>query len=308
MVTPSEWVSTDTVMANARRRLDRPMEPADPIPNRRDLDYAVVAFDFGLIGAIGALVVGFELLASEALKASLTHETGVGTALSLFGHAFVHYAPGDMVWNLLGYLVLSLLAYALALGVDERQWILLSLVSVVVVVPPVTGLSDSVVFGILSPEQSVSIRGFSAVVAGLAGTVFVAYLGLLRRLYDTVVLAIVGGMFLLGLAGVIARLYTTWPPMPFAVSLLVAGGLLVLRGGWRSGWEPGAVDSPRLLVSLLAGVVVGVALFTAVLVLFPAEFERTGSFTNVYGHAAGWFTGMVVAWWGHRYWTRTSWW
>lgn len=274
---------------------------------RRTLDVTVLVFDALVVAGPVVVLAIVQFLAPDGTKVALTHVTGVLTPLSLFGHAFVHFSTADLVWNVLGYVVLGLLAYALAIWLDERLWFLLSLVSVLLVVPAVSGGVDEILFAQVFARGPISIRGFSGVVAGTAGLVFVLYLGAIRRLYGPVSAATVGALGVAWFGTVLEVIYSPATIPRALMGLVVALALLITVAGRRTSWSPGPFRRGRLARALLAGVPVALVLTASTVLLFPADPFAVGPTTNVYSHAVGFFTGVVVSIWGHRYWAHLDW-
>ncbi|MFB6131979.1 MAG: hypothetical protein ABEJ44_01060 [Halanaeroarchaeum sp.] len=283
------------------------MKSARSDPDRGFPDFEVFALDVGLLGLVPVGVLLVHFLASATTKSRLTHEIGSLTPLSAFGHAFVHFSFGGLLANLLGYVVLTAVGYGVAVSIGERRWFHLSLVTVVITVPIIAGIVDGFVFGSVSSGTTISIRGLSAVVAAIAGLLYVLYLGLLRRVYDPFAAVLGGCALAIALVAGFADGYATVPRSMVYALPLVAFGILGVEGMRRAEWSLRNVRMWTLRAAVPSGVVVTATLLAAAAGLFPADLHVGGSFTNVFGHAVGWITGAVVAGWGHRYWTGVSW-
>lgn len=283
--------------------MKRPLPDGDrPVP-----DSEVVAFDVALLAFVPTGVIFFHILASSSLKSRLTHEIGASTPLSMFGHAFVHFSFEGMLWNVLGYVVLVSIGYGLAICIGERSWFVLSLAAIVATVPVAAGIIDGVVFESVAPATTISVRGLSAVVGGIAGLLFVVYLGLLRRVYDPTAVVLGGSALWIALVAAFADGYSSLPRV-WVYSLPILAVVIVgIEGMRRSGWSPRRIEMEKLRAVFPSTVIVTAALLAAIVVMFPNDLHSGGTFTNVFGHAAGWTVGVVVSWWGHRYWTDVSW-
>lgn len=283
--------------------MNRPHSEWDhPLP-----DYEVVVTDVAFLAIVPILVLLVQFLASVTTKSRLTHEIGAATPLSLFGHAYVHFSLGGLLSNVLGYVVLVVVGYALAIRMGERAWYLLSLTAILVTVPVLTGITDGFVFGSVAPSTTVSVRGLSSVVAAVGGLLFVVYLGLLRRVYDFSAAVLGGSALAIALEAGFADGYATVPWTWVYALPMLAFAIVCVEGLRRSGWSPRRVGVGPLRTVVTNGTVVTAVLLAAVVVLFPDTLFVGGRFTNVMGHAVGWTGGAVVSWWGHRYWTDVSW-
>lgn len=272
----------------------------------RDVDYAVLGFDLAFIAVIALVPVGTQVAVSESTLQAVTHYSGVATPLSLVGHAFVHFSPIGLLWNGIGFLVVSLVAYGMATLIGERLWFLLSLLVVVGLVPLLTGLVDEVVFTNLY-STAVAIRGFSGIVAGVAGLVYVSVLALVRRFYDPVAVGAVGAAIIIWLLVMVSVIYSVATIPQATIAVLVAAGGILLAGGRRASWSVRDVRIDRLGIVVPGVIVVSATLSVATIGLFPATPSVTGSVVNVYSHSSGFGFGVLIAMWGHRYWTQVDW-
>lgn len=156
-------------------------------------------------------------------------------------------------------------------------------------------LSSYVLLGWFVPATTSVERGFSGVVAGFAGLVFVAFLVWMNREVGLDVTQAVGQTIVLLMLWELSMIYTSW--IDVRVTALVAFGivlswLLPLRGvPWRNAWD----RREAWWMELRLAIGVGIVLLTLVVSLFPSAPLRDGTFTNIFAHGAGLVWGSLVS-------------
>lgn len=285
-----------------RRLRDHPPHPAD---------WQILALDAAILLTVPLALVAIQFAGSPALHQLLTVDSEQVTLLGWIGHWAVHYSTGLLLANLLGYALVVGVAYGLAWAQEERWWFRLSAGAILLVVPSAATLGSDLAFAHLRPGLTYTARGASAVVAGLLGLLAVLFLGLLERRYDTRA-AVVGGGFLT--VGVLLSLLVRVGSPSRATIGGVLGALALVLGfditmRLRKGIHEAhtRINWRRLGGTLLAGAVVFVVTLSIAVALFPADPFHGSQITNVFGHAAGFLVGALIALWGRRYWSPRSW-
>ena len=156
-------------------------------------------------------------------------------------------------------------------------------------------LSSYVLLGWFAPAATPVERGFSGVVAGFAGLVFVAFLVWVNREFGLAVTQAIGQMGVLLMFWELSVIYAGW--IDVRVTALVAFGLalswvLLLRAvSWRDAWDRREAWWGELRLAIGVGIV----LLTVVVALFPVDPVSGGTFTNIFAHGAGFVWGGLVA-------------
>jgi hypothetical protein len=265
--------------------------------------------DLALLLVVPVAFACLQLLGSSSLLDLLTFESTNQTLHGLFGHWMVHYSGLLLIENAAGFLLFGSVAYLLAWLLDERRWFRLSMVTILLVVPPLSAIVSAWGFGRLIPDLAYQSRGASAVVAAVLGLLYVFGLGVVHRVYDFRAAVSIGGAMLVGSFTVLLLQIGTGSPVRAltlagsAVAILVfdlverrfsAGGHLTVRVVPLA-----SVGSTSVAIFLIMAV--------AFLALFPADPFEGATITNVFAHATGFGLGVTIGVWGRRYWTADSW-
>lgn len=287
--------------------------PRERVP----VDWLVLGLDAGVGLFVGVLTIAVHFGGPD-LQLLLTYDSTRPSLFALVGHWVVHQSGKHLGGNLLGYGIVVSIGYVIAWRIRERRWFRLSVLAILIVVPSGSALVSAVAFERLIEGFAYQSRGASAVVAALGGLLFVTFLGAVRRRFDPRATITVGGV-----VAVIALLsLLSAVSSPSASTLALLGGAVLLIGGidlgkrvcsqYRVDGMAGlGVQMRANLASLgeLTILAVGVTTVLSWLLigLFPADPFSGPTITNVISHASGLVIGLIIPFWGHRYWTRQSW-
>lgn len=245
---------------------------------------------------------------SDSLKQTLTYHASNPELHALVGNWLVHISDVHLIGNLEVFALLSLVGYAVTIWMGELRWFRLSLLGNLLITPIVVNSLSSLRLSMTAHGGATSQVGFSGVVAGIAGMVFILFLGLVRRYYEARAVLTVGGTITLLLLGEVVYSYSS----PTMVTIGIFGTCLVLlvlldsaERIWRSGLD--SVRSRVLAEMLVLGVLVTGTLMVTVSGLFPGDIPQTEPMPNLYGHAVGFVSGGIITFVGHRYWTGLDW-
>lgn len=248
--------------------------------------------DAGVLTLLAGLLIAVHALVPPSLQAQLAFDHQAVAPWMVWTHAYVHTDWTHLLTNVAGYLSLGAVAYVLCRRLDARRWFWLTTAAFVVLLPVFVSLSSYVVLGWIGPATLPPERGFSGVVAGFAGFVFVAFLLWVSREAGLAVTQAAGQGVILLMLWELSVIYAGWEEMLLS-SGLIAGGLglswvLIFRAvSWPDVWT--RRDAWWAELSFAVGIVV--VLLTAVVALFPAELVSGGMFTNIFAHAAGFLWG-----------------
>lgn len=251
--------------------------------------------DACLLSLLAWVLVGIHVLAPSSVRAQLAFDHGAFVFWTLWTHAYVHDGWSHLLQNVGGFGVIAGVAYFLCRGLNARRWFWVSVMAFLVVLPVLVSLSSYVLLGVFAPAATPVERGFSGVVAGFAGLVFVAFLVWMNREFGLAVTQAIGQMAVLLMLWEVSVIYAGW--IDVRVTVLVAFGLalswvLLLRAvSWRDAW--GRREAWWTELQLAFGV--GIVLLTVVVALFPADPVSGGTFTNIFAHGAGFVLGGLVA-------------
>lgn len=252
--------------------------------------------DISLILAVALLLVAIHVLVPESIQTRLTFDHAAFNPLTLLTSAYVHNSTQHLTGNVVGYLLAVVYAYALCWQVGERRWFRRSFLACLAVLPVLVSLTSYAIIQVRYPAFNPVSHGFSGVVAGFGGVLFVAlYLFLQERFDRHLAGTIAISVFLLLLievdiiyAGTIRLLVAGLAIVGIVLSLISYGREARLDPvpdmEW---WSLGAVGVLVLLtVVVLSWLVVG---------LFPATLVQGGTVTNIFAHAAGFLYGGCLA-------------
>lgn len=274
----------------------------------RSIDWFVLAVDLLALLGVPVLLVFLQVGAPESFQSLLTYSTEETTLHGLFGHWAVHYSGRHLLENLTGYGFVVVMGYILAWLLQERWWFRLSMLTILLVVPTLTMMVSLLGFGVIEPGLSYTSRGASAVIAALLGLLYVVSIGFVRDLVDPRAAISVGGaMLILALTGLLTQIGSPSPVVfwgllgAVAIILLLDGGVRLRHGSLS------AVRWPAIGMIAVIGYGVTMVMFVVFGGLFPADPFAGDTITNVFSHASGFALGVIITFWGHRYWTGDSW-
>jgi hypothetical protein len=258
-----------------------------------------VALDLVVLVAVAGLLVAVHELLPAATQARFAFDHGAPRPLALVTAAYVHADDAHLVGNLLGYGTMTAVTYLVTGHLGRRRWFWWTSLCLFLLVPALVNLANYAVLVTWFPGLTPTNRGFSGVVAGFGGFLFVAAAVFVGDEYGRPVGVYVGeAAGLLVLALVTAR-------ASGAVSVLSAGLVLIglvaavfgVRLELRRGGVSAAADRTRRRVvadGLFAGslfALVGILVYG----LVPTSVVVNGRLTNVFAHAVGFAFGVVLA-------------
>jgi hypothetical protein len=243
-----------------------------------------------LIAALTAVHVG--LPASR--RATLVFKHHAVEPWALLTSAYVHHNLTHLVNNLVGFVIAVSVVYWLCWRLDARHWFRVTTVTFVVTLPILVNLSSYAIFGVIVPDASLIGRGFSGVVAGFVGFLFAALLVWIAAQTSRDMAVYLGEIIGVLMVWILALIYSGF-------ELHVAG--LALVGMGVSGWGVSTeIDPARIrdrwrqsLPEVSAGFGIVVVLLWFLVALFPPDFASGEIATNIFGHAAGFGWGTLIA-------------
>lgn len=260
----------------------------------------VIIADLIAIGSVAGLLFAIHLLVPPAIHSQLTLIHDSVEPITLLTAAYVHLTDGHLQNNLLGYGSVAIMVYLTCLQIHRRRWFWTSVVALLLIVPVLVSLSSYVILTVQYPTaMQIESRGFSGVVSGFAGFLFVALVAWVRTFYTGERAAYVGQIVAITLAAELLIIYTNSLSIVEVTLLSVGIGLPLAALGYRTvtSWESstaalsvhGALDTGYVvLVSIMLGAVV--------YGLFPEQIVTSGTVTNIYAHFAGFVWGALLAW------------
>lgn len=286
------------------------MEWSDVLTPMRDAVDRWLVGDAGLLSLLVWVLVGTHVLVPTGVRAQLAFDHAAFVPWTLWTHAYVHHGWAHLLQNVGGFSVIASVAYILCRVLNARRWFWVSTVAFLTVLPVLVSLSSYVLLGWIAPVATPVERGFSGVVAGFAGLVFVAFLVWMKLEAGLAVTQAIGQMVVLLMLWELSVIYVGW--IDVRATALVAFGLalswvLLIRAvSWRDAWNRREAWWTEL------GLTIGVVfvLLTVVVALFPTDLVSGGTFTNIFAHGAGFVWGGLVAggaWQGHRRWPQIGW-
>ena len=256
--------------------------------------------DLALVWSVGVVLVVVHLLVPAPERARLAFDHTRFDAVSLYTSAFVHVDGAHLLGNLAGYLATTTVAYGLCLQAGARRWFRLTVVSFLVGLPAVLGVTNYALLGMLYPGIDPITRGFSGVGAAFTGYVLLALLEVVRTTHGRLQAAYVGLALWLWLLLEVFLIYGG-AYLPVALALAALGWLFSAWGLRAAGDGERVVEGLRRAGDAVWTVVlVGLLLTFVVLALFPADPVDGGTVTNVVAHAAGFGYGLAGAGLTHR--------
>jgi hypothetical protein len=270
------------------------------------VDHRLVV-DAGLLSLLAWVLVGIHVLVPSSVRAQLAFDHGAFVLWTLWTHAYVHNGWAHLLQNIGGFAAIAGVAYILCRVLNARRWFWVSTVAFLTVLPVLVSPSSYVLLGWFAPAATPVERGFSGIVAGFAGLVFVAFLVWVNREGGLAVTQAVGQMAVLLMLWELSVIYAGW--IDVWVTALAAFGLalswvLLLRAvSWRDAWD----RREAWWTELRLAIGVGIVLLAVIVGLFPANPVSDGTFTNIFAHGAGFVWGGLVAggaWQGIQRWTQ----
>ena len=262
-----------------------------------------------LVAGVPVLLAGIHLLVPAGRREAVVLDPGAPTPLTLFAAAFVHLDTAHLLGNLAGYTIAVGYGYVLALIAGERRWFWLSFATILLTVPVLTNATWVAVVRVAFGGLSLPVRGFSAVVAGFGGLLFVALWVTIRTRRSRATAMDVAWIALLALLAVLEVVYADEFLVVVlaltAVGVGLSAGRLAHRGR-TAGVLSGPTERRRLLRDAVIVAAAGVPLGVLVFGLFPGQLAEDGVITNVFAHFIGFAYGLGIARWGFRYWRRLA--
>lgn len=255
-----------------------------------------VPLDIGLILTVALLLVAIHVLIPESTQGRLAFDHAAFNPLTLLTSAYVHNSTQHLTGNVVGYLLAVVYAYLLSWQVGERRWFRRSFLACLVILPVLVSLTSYAILQLRFPTFDPVSRGFSGVVAGFGGVLFVAlYLFLQKRFDSNLAGTIAISVVLLLLVEVDTIFAGTVRPL---VAGLAGVGVILslLRYGRADGLNIVLETESGSLVAVGVTVLLTVVVLSWLVVgLFPATLVAGGAVTNIIAHAAGFLYGGGLA-------------
>jgi len=215
--------------------------------------------------------------------------------------AYTHANSAHLFGNIVGYILATLPLYALYTYQDRRREFFRAFALIFLAVPVIANVASYLTWGIVVDAPIGYGRGLSGVVAAFGGLLLMRILGAYEKEFPEE--NAMGATSLFGIT-----LFATWAAtFDGLIRILMVGLLTVLLAvvayaSWNgsvavSGLVEWGQENRRLAVILLFGTFAALYLVVAT---FPASVQNQDGFTNLVGHGAGFFTGMLVAQAGSR--------
>lgn len=212
--------------------------------------------------------------------------------------AYVHATTDHLVNNIFGYALSVPPLYALYTHQDRRRQFFAAFAVIVLAVPVVANVASYLTWGVYLDLSIQYGRGLSGVVAAFVGLLLMNVL----RAYDEE-LREENTNYAASMLGII--LFATWSVMftglirVLMLAMLGVVVVLVVYLSWRGDFAMAGLDdwgreNPRYAAILIVSTFAALLL---IVVSFPADLQNKGGFTNLVGHAAGFFSGMVIHYW-----------
>ncbi|MDZ7700587.1 MAG: hypothetical protein U5J98_00180 [Halobacteriales archaeon] len=266
-------------------------------------DYRGLALDALAIGAVAALLVGIHVLVPAGLRHELALQYARPDPLHALTAAYVHLTDAHLVGNVGGLLAGGGWLLLVSWLADERRWARFSFAWFLTALPIAVGMTGAALVG-----GPLTTRGFSGVVAGLAGFGLVGVGVVLHRAYGVdrwLAWDVVAAVTVVVAAEILWLVTGTLSTA--AGGLLALGGvatvLPIARAGYHAGLPADRDGWRRLVGAAVTAGLLGLLVVVFVVGLFPTDIASGESITNVLGHYLGLVYGAVIAGWGYRYWS-----
>ncbi|MFP8956483.1 hypothetical protein ACLI4Y_07130 [Natrialbaceae archaeon A-CW3] len=212
------------------------------------------------------------------------------TVFTAYTTHFVHYDPGHLLGNLIGYGLLAGVGYLLAITGDHRRFFMTSFLAIVVVFPlALSGLNVAV------PRNAVGY-GFSGLNMAFLGVLALVLNEFLRERFPPALERrdVVIAYFLTVAAIALLAVPLTTATITLATASFATAGVYAHRLAGRAGRLRavcrGVLERPGDGELALAGVVIFVGyLFVA----FPTEVVSGSTIVNLYAHFLGYALGFI---------------
>lgn len=252
--------------------------------------------DIALLATVPVLLGLVHVVVPASLRTALVLDHTAVDPLSLVTASYLHASTAHLGGNVLGYVVAVSGGYWLAVARGVRPWYLRSVAALLLVGPVLISLTSVAAFGALPPTPP-SAQGFSGIVGGLAGIVLVSLAAALGDEFDSVVGGALGNAMLLLLLDLVGLRLGDRLQLG-TIGLSVVGFTIIgiqLQRHEAFSFDRATVG--RVTEALgLPGLFAAGALVSLVLALFPAgPLVVDGTFTNVFGHAAGVLWGGLIS-------------
>lgn len=255
-----------------------------------------LTLDISLILSVAFLLVAVHFLVNKPVQGHLAFNHTVFNPLTLLTSAYVHASIKHLTGNLFGYLITVLYAYFLCWQVGEQPWFRRSFVASLVVLPVLVSLTSYAIIQIRYPTFDPVSRGFSGVVAGFGGVLFVTLYVFLRERFDRNLAGTIAISVLLLLLVEVDTIYAG-TVRPLVAGLATVGvALSLVRYVRGKDLIPASdIEFPALAdIGVTALLAIGV-LSWLVVGLFPAVLVQGGTVTDIFAHAAGFLYGGVLS-------------
>ncbi len=284
-------------MATKNETTEEPLGDGDAGPASLEYSRDAVTLDLLVLLAVplGLLVVYAFTTPAQRARLALYHaDPEIAEFLTA---AYVHATPIHLRNNVLGFLAGAPMAYMLCLRARRRRWFHATTAALLVAVPVAVNLANYATLRLWYAGPAPTSSGFSAVVAGVGGFVFVALLVWLRAIYSRSTATFAGALVWLALATTfyVVHADAVDPLLLGVVAVSAALCVLALAAGGAVSLRPDSGQLRGVAVRAVPVALVAVLLSTFVIGLFPQQTVRDGMFVNVYAHAAGFVLGVAFA-------------
>lgn len=250
---------------------------------------------------IPSLLIGVHAWLSAGVPSRLVFTYGDPTLITVWTAAVVHGSSAHLTSNLIWYGLVIGLAYMIYVTWERRRLFWLLYGGLLVVAPLTTVVVDYWLlyqrWGLVGPG-SIAF-GFSGVVSAFGGLFVVGLAGVIAEWYSrpisiaTTVTFVGGGL-------VVAFFQSSLLAVP-SVGVL-AGGVTVVMGLASLGWWSGRLSPRRWLSTHLDEIVLiaacGIVVSALIAGMFSIEGVSSSRFPNVVAHGAGFVTGVSIAGFG----------
>lgn len=240
------------------------------------------------IGLVAVFLVVVHNLVPDGAQ-RLARTTDPDNPLAAYPASVFHLSDAHLYGNVGGFLFVALLTYMLCLRMVVARWFYLTAIALVTVVPLSTHLVVSGPIAAVAGDVPLLV-GFSGVVSAFVGFSFLAFLAVLRLVYEPRSVVLVGGFTLFSAASVLLWLNNFDPFVPATVSLVLFAAFASEQFIRQTGdsRKLGAVARNILAAGLVGGLYAGLSIG----IVPQSEF---GAVYSGLGHAVGLGSGFVIA-------------
>lgn len=243
--------------------------------------------EISAIVTVPTVLLVIHWLLSEKLRHSLALFVLHPRPITFVTSSFVHLTDAHLLANLAGYACGAVSTYSLCRRLDRQTWFLKTLIFMVFILPAATSVTNIAVLTLLFPGVNISTYGFSGVVAGFLGFLFVLLGAVTAETFDG---RLAAHTVTLVVSVCVALLVIRYTSQLMVVSMAVVG-----LGFSSIGVVRGIITRMNNVVpaeiALIA--IVGVLCISLSYVAFPPDPVRAR--TNVYAHFTGIIGGAVLA-------------